>query len=103
MKPILFLLSQEWGQENQGEKTYYINPFLKRCKKWVKYQTDLFKKHNPINACDIEGETTPYNSEIYFNQENLTSYGGVPFLIFIEKMDIKEGNEVCILLVAFNL
>jgi len=32
------VISQEWGQENQDEKTYYINPFPKRCKKWVKYQ-----------------------------------------------------------------
>ena len=88
------VISQEWGQENQDEKTYYINPFPRRCKKWVKYQTELFKKHNPINACDIEGKTTPYNSRIYFNQENLTGYGGIPFLIsFIEKMGIEDGLE----------
>ena len=41
------VISQKWGRENEDEKSYYINPFPKQCKKWVKYQTELFKKHNP--------------------------------------------------------
>jgi len=88
------IISQKWGQENEDEKSYYISPFPKRCNKWVKYQTELFKKHNPINACDIEGKITPYNSRICFNQQNLTGYGGVPLLIsFIEKMGMEKDLE----------
>ena len=88
------VISEKWGQDSKDEKSYYINPFPKRCKKWVKYQTELFKKHNPINACDINGKVTPYNSRIYFNQPNLTGYGGVPLLIsFIEKMGLEENLE----------
>lgn len=34
---------------------------------------------------------TPYNTRVYFNQSNLTGYGGMPLLIsFIEKMEIEE-------------
>jgi len=88
------IISQKWGQKNEDEKCHYISPFPKRCNKWVKYQTELFKKHNPINACNIDGKVTPYNSRIYFNQPNLTGYGGVPLLIsFIEKMGIEENLE----------
>ena len=91
---LLPVISQKWGQENEGEKSHYISPFSKQCGKWVKYQTELFQKHNPINACDIEGKITPYNTRCYFNQENLTGFGGVPFLIsFIEKMGIEESLE----------
>jgi len=82
------------GSGKRNEKSYYISPFPRRCKKWIKYQTELFKKHNPINACDIEGKITFYNTRCYFNQQNLTSFGGAPFLIsFIEKMGIEEDLE----------
>ena len=74
------VISQKWGQKKEDEKSYYISPFPRRCKKWIKYQTELFKKHNPINACDIEGKETFYNTRCYFNQGNLTSFGGAPFL-----------------------
>lgn len=88
------VISQKWGQEKENEKSYYISPFPRRCKKWITYQTELFKKHNPINACDIEGKITPYNTRCYFNQDNLTAFGGAPFLIsFIEKMGIEEDLE----------
>jgi len=88
------VISQKWGQESKDEETYYVNPFPKQCKKWIKSQTELFKKYNPINACDIEGKITPYNSRIYFNQPNLTGFGGMPLLIsFIEKMGIEEDLE----------
>jgi len=37
---------------------------------------------------------TPYNSRVYFNQPNLTGFGGMPLLTsFIEKMGIKEDLE----------
>jgi len=65
------VISQKWGQENEDEKCHYISPFPKQCNKWIKYQTELFKKHNPINACDIEGKITPYNSRIYFKKAEL--------------------------------
>ena len=88
------VISQKWGQEDEGEKSYYISPFPRCCKKWIKYQTELFKKHNPINACDIEGKITPYNTRCYFNQTGLTGFGGMPLLIsFIEKIGIEEDLE----------
>ncbi len=37
---------------------------------------------------------TPYNSRVYFNQPNLTGFGGIPLLTsFIEKMGIEESLE----------
>jgi len=37
---------------------------------------------------------TPYNSRVYFNQPNLTGFGGMPLLTsFIEKMGIEEDLE----------
>ena len=88
------VISQKWGQESKDEKIFYINPFPKQCSEWIEAQTELFKKYNPINASDIEGKITLYNSRIYFNQPNLTGFGGMPLLIsFIEKMSIEEDLE----------
>jgi len=51
-------------------------------------------KDNPINAYDLEGNMIPYNSRAYFNQPNLTGFGGMLLLTsFIEKMGIEEGLE----------
>ena len=88
------VISQKWGQGNEGEKAHYLSPLSNRCHKWIKHQTELFKRYNPINACDIEGKITPYNTRVYFNQQNLTGFGGMPLLIsFIEKMGIEEDLE----------
>jgi len=71
-----------------------FSPFPKRCGKWIKYQKELFKRYNHINACDIEGKMTPCNTRVYFSQQNLTGFEGVPLLIsFIEKMGIEEDLE----------
>jgi len=91
---LLPIISEEWGQEKEGQEVHYLNPLSKRCHKWIKNQRELFQKDNPINACDIEGKMTPYNSRVYFNQPNLTGFGGMPLLIsFIEKMGIEESLE----------
>ena len=91
---LLPVISQKWGQGNEGEKAHYLSPLSNRCHKWIKHQTELFKRYNPINACDIEGKITPYNTRVYFNQQNLTGFGGMPLLIsFIEKMGIEEDLE----------
>jgi len=91
---ILPVISKEWGQEKEGEKVHYLSPLPKRCHKWIKDQKELFQKDNPINACDIEGKMTPYDSRVYFNQPNLTGFGGMPLLTsFIEKMGIEEDLE----------
>ncbi len=42
----------------------------------------------------MEGKETFYNTRCYFNQGNLTSFGGASFLISsIEKMGIEEDLE----------
>jgi len=91
---LLPVISKEWGQEKEGEEVHYLSPLPKRCHKWIKDQKELFQKDNPINACDIEGKMTPYNTRAYFNQPNLTGFGGMPLLTsFIEKMGIEEDLE----------
>jgi len=91
---LLPIISEEWGQEKEGEEVHYLSPLPRRCHKWIKDQKELFQKDNPINACDIEGKMTPYNSRVYFNQPNLTGFGGMPLLTsFIEKMGIEEDLE----------
>lgn len=83
---------QKWGQENEGEKSYYISSFPKRCRKWIKYQKELFQRYNPINACDIEEKITPYDSRIYFNQPNLTGFGGMSLISFLRRLTL-EGSS----------
>ena len=78
---LLPVISKQWGQEKEGEEVHYLSPLSKRCHKWIKYQKELFQKDNPINACNIEGKMTPYNSRVYFNQPGLTGFGGMPLLI----------------------
>jgi len=91
---LLPVISKQWGQEKEGEEVHYLGPLPKRCHKWIKYQKELFQKDNPINACNIEGKMTPYNTRAYFNQPNLTGFGGMPLLTsFIEKMGIEEDLE----------
>ena len=91
---LLPVISQEWGQENEGEEVHYLSPLSKRCHKWIKHQRELFQKDNPINVCNIEGKMTPYNTRVYFNQPNLTGFGGMSLLTsFIEKMSIEENSE----------
>ena len=91
---LLPVISQEWGEEKEGEKCHYITPLGKQCSKWVKQQTELFRKYNPINACDLDQKMTPYNTRVYFNQPSLTGFGGIPLLIsFIERMGIEEDLE----------
>ena len=91
---LLPVISEEWGQEKEGEEVHYLSPLPKRCHKWIKHQKELFQKDNPINACDIKGKMSPYNTRVYFNQPNLTGFGGMPLLIsFIEKMEIEESLE----------
>ncbi len=91
---LLLIISQEWAQKKEGEEVHYLSPLSKRCHKWIKYQKELFQKDNPINACDIEGRMTPYNTRVYFNQPNLTGFGGMPLLTsFIKKMGTEEDLE----------
>ena len=91
---LLPVISKEWGQEKEGEEVHYLSPLPKRCHKWIKDQKELFQKDNPINACDLEGKMTPYNTRVYFNQPNLTGFGGMPLLTsFIEKIGIKKDLE----------
>ena len=89
---LLPVIWEEWGQKKEGEEVHYLSP--QPCYKWIKYQKQLFQKYNPINACDIEGKMSPYNTRVYFNQPNLTGFGGMPLLTsFIEKMGIEESLE----------
>jgi len=91
---LLPVISEEWGQEKDDEEVHYLSPLSKRCHKWIKSQRELFQKYNPINACNIEGKMTPYNTRVYFNQPNLTGFGGMPLLTsFIEKMGIEQSLE----------
>jgi len=41
------VISQKWSQEDEDKKTYYISPSPKRCRKWIKDQTELFQRCNP--------------------------------------------------------
>jgi len=40
---LLPVISEEWGQENEGEEVHYLNPLPKQCHKWVKSQKVFFQ------------------------------------------------------------
>ncbi|MFQ6094162.1 MAG: IS1380 family transposase [bacterium] len=87
---LLPRIAQQWGQEN----CFYKAPFSGREGRWINAQHDLFRRMNPISACDNKKKVTPYNTRLYFNQRNLTGFGGMFLPIaFAERMGLDRGLE----------
>lgn len=87
---LLPRIHESWGQKN----TYYIDPFNGREQKWVRAQHELFRRMNPISACDNPRQLTPYNSRIYFNQRNLSGCGGMVLpLSFAQRLHMDDKLE----------
>ena len=83
-------IAEKWGQKN----SYYKSPFGGRENRWVHAQQDLFYRLNPVRACDNHKKTTPYNSRLYFNQENITGYGGMFLPIaFMERLGLDKALD----------
>ena len=81
-------IARKWGQKN----TTYKMPFHGREHRWVQSQQDLFRRYNPIYACDHPKKTTPYNTRLYFNQRNVTGFGGMFLPIaFLERLGLGEA------------
>jgi len=34
---LLPVISEKWGQKNEGEEVHYLSPLSKRCHKWIKH------------------------------------------------------------------
>ena len=87
---LLPRIAQKWGQES----CFYKAPFSGRETRWVNTQQDLFRRMNPIRACDNREKLTPYNTRIYFNQKNLTGFGGMFLPIaFTERIGLYTDLE----------
>lgn len=87
---LLPRIAESWGQKN----TYYIDPFQGREHKWIRTQHDLFRRMNPIYACDNPKQLTPYNSRVYFNQRNLSACGGMVLpLSFAQRLHLDDKLE----------
>jgi len=49
---------------------------------------------DPIRACDNRKKLTPYNTRVYFNQKNLTGFGGMFLpLAFTERIGLYTDLE----------
>ncbi len=87
---LLPRIAKKWGQES----SFYQKPFCGRESKWVKTQQELFRQMNPINACQNPNKITPYNTRLYFNQKDLTGFGGIFLpLAFAERLGFDTELE----------
>ena len=87
-------IAEKWGQKN----TYYQAPFQGREHKWVDAQQNLFYRHNPVRACNNPQKTTPYNTRLYFNQRNLSGFGGMFLPIaFMERLGLDRSLDSVLL------
>ncbi|HID95517.1 MAG TPA: hypothetical protein EYP53_05600 [Candidatus Latescibacteria bacterium] len=87
---LLPRIAQKWGQES----CFYKAPFSGRETRWVNAQRDLFRRMSPIGACDNRKKLTPYNTRLYFNQKNLTGFGGMFLpLAFTERIGLYADLE----------
>ena len=85
--PPIPRIAEKLGLKN----TRYLPPFGGREERWVNRQRDLFRRHNPVYACDNPRKMTGYNTRVQFNQRNMTAFGGLFLpLLFAERLGLRE-------------
>ncbi len=84
--PPIPRIAEKLGLKN----TYYLPPFKGRHEPWVNPERDLFKRYNPLYACNNPSKLTAYNTRVEFNQRNLTAFGGMFLpLQFAERLGLR--------------